>query len=880
LIGRSAMGGFLIRRLLPAAVIVPIVLGLLRLEGERLGLFGMTFGVGIMITANVLIVSALILWSARLLDRMDDQNIQADEALRRTEEKYRGIFENAAEGIFQTSLNGNLVTANPALARMFGYASADQMTSSVTDVATQLLADPGQGAEFVRRVREEDRISDFEVVGRRKDGSEVWLSMSGHALRDETGERVGIEGTIADITDQKQAEAEMVRARTLAEEASRAKSEFLANMSHEIRTPMNGIIGMSEILLDTELNPEQEEYARTVRGSGETLLTIINDILDFSKIDAGRLNLETIPFDLQREVEEVVSLLAGRAHEKGLELAAFIEPDVPSAIRGDPFRLRQVLTNLVGNAIKFTEEGEVLVHARTAGDSNGAVIVRFEVRDTGIGMGEEDQRRLFEAFSQADLSTTRRYGGTGLGLAISKQLVELMGGEIGAESEPGAGSAFWFTLRLEKQGDVAQRKPASRANLRDMRVLLVDDNATNRKILHRQMDTWGMRDGIAENGAQAIGMLRDAVHSGDPYDLAILDMQMPDMDGLQLARHMKADPELYGTRLVLLTSIGLDMGQEARDAGIDALLPKPVRQSRLYDTVATVMGGDEVGASRYPEKEELRRAVQGSLAEGEERPARGRILLAEDNLVNQRVALKMLERLGYQVDVAADGAEAVEAVMRSSYAAVLMDVQMPEMDGYEATREIRRREGNGHRTPIIAMTAHAMQSDREEALEAGMDEHITKPVKADVLREVLDRQLGGSAKADGTETPSPTEPGDAPGEPALDHSVLDRLRTLQSEDEPHLLKDLIEMFLEDTEERLGKLREAVREGDAESLRHEAHSLRGSSANMGAPAMARISRDLERAGDSDDLGDAPGLLGSLEQEFGRVRPALQTVLLNE
>jgi two-component system, sensor histidine kinase and response regulator len=877
LIGRSAMGGFLVRRLLPAAVIVPIVLGLLRLEGERTGLYGMTFGVALMIAANVLIVSALILWSARLLDRMDDKNRQAEAALRQTEEKYRGIFDNAAEGIYQTNLNGNLVTANPALARIFGYDSPDHMTSAVTDVGRQLYANPDQRTEFLRLVREEGRVSDFEVIGRREDGSEVWLSMSGHPLRDESGEVVGIEGTVADITDQKRAEAQMVKARKLAEEANRAKSEFLTNMSHEIRTPMNGIIGMSEILLDTELTPEQQEYARTVHDSGEILLTIINDILDFSKIEAGRLNIETIPFDLQREVEEVVSLLAGRAHEKGLELASFVEPDVPSAVQGDPFRLRQVLTNLVGNAIKFTEEGEVLVHARTATDSNEALIVRFDVRDTGIGMSEEDQQRLFEAFSQADLSTTRRYGGTGLGLAISKQLVELMGGEIGVESTPVAGSTFWFTVRLERQGDNAQRKPTSRTNLRDMRVLLVDDNATNRKILHRQIEIWGMRDGIAENAAQAIEMMRDAIHSGDPYDLAILDMQMPDMDGLQLARHMKADPELSRTRLVLLTSIGLDMGQEAREAGVDALLPKPVRQSRLYDTVATVMGTGEIEASRSPEKEELRRAVQGSLAVGEERPPRGRILLAEDNLVNQRVALKMLERLGYQVDVAADGAEAVEAATRSGYAAILMDIQMPEMDGYEATREIRRREGDAH-TPIIAMTAHAMQSDREKALEAGMDEHITKPVKADVLREVLEHQLGG--ETEGAEAPTPAEHGAAPEEPALDHSVLEHLRSLQSKDEPHLLRELIQMFLEDTEERIEKLREAVREEDLESLRHEAHSLRGSSANMGAPTIARISRELEHAGDSGNPEKASELLGTLEQEFGRVRPALQTVLLHE
>ncbi|HET7269875.1 MAG TPA: ATP-binding protein, partial [Rubrobacter sp.] len=439
LIGRNTTGGFLVRRLLPAAVIVPVVLGLLRLEGERAGLYGMTFGVALMIAANILITSGLILWSARLLDRSEDER-------RRAEEKYRGIFENAAEGIYQTDMNGNLITANPALARIFGYDSPEDMTSSVTDVGGQLYADTRWRAEFIRRLREEGGVSDFEVVGRRKDGSEAWMSMSGHLLREDDGDMVGIEGTVVDITDQKFAETQTIRARELAEEASRTKSEFLANMSHEIRTPLNGIIGMSDLLMDTELTEVQQEYVRTLVGSGESLLSIINDILDFSKVEAGRLNIETLSFDLQREVEEVVSMLAGRAHEKGLELASFVEPDVPSTVQGDPFRLRQVLTNLVGNAIKFTEEGEVVVHAGPAVDSNGALIVRFEVRDTGIGMSKEDQRRLFEAFSQADLSTTRRYGGTGLGLAISKQLVELMGGEIGAKSEPGAGSTFWFTV--------------------------------------------------------------------------------------------------------------------------------------------------------------------------------------------------------------------------------------------------------------------------------------------------------------------------------------------------------------------------------------------------------------------------------------------------
>jgi PAS domain S-box-containing protein len=639
-----------------------------------------------------------------------------------SEHRYQAIVDQAPDGILVfDAQSSEILEHNPGFLRLI-----DGPVNEPVGIDDELMPGDEPLGEVVESLVRDGMPRVIERGLRRRSGEVLEVACSLSLTR--YAGRQAVCAVVRDVTDQKRLEVAMERARDAALESARLKAEFLANMSHEIRTPMNGVIGMTGLLLDTPLNEEQREFAETIRSSGESLLTIINDVLDFSKIEAGKLQFETLDFDLRHALEGAAELLIERAMAKNLELAVHVDDEVPTALRGDQGRLRQVLVNLIGNAIKFTETGEVIVRASLVERGLDDAVVRIVVQDTGIGLPEHAQERLFQAFTQADGSTTRRYGGTGLGLAICRRLVELMGGKIGVTSKVGAGSTFWFTARFGLQSN-SSNETESLGGLQGRRVLVVDDNATNRRILQHQLSRWAVDHSSADGAESALRMLRAAAESGRPFELVILDRQMPEVDGLALAAMIRADALIQNVAAVMLTSLGRHDAVALAELGIDIHLTKPVKQAQLYECLTQALDA----------KVPSRRTPPPTPALAQQEPSKARVLVAEDNVVNQKVIQLLLARLGYGVDLVANGMEAIDALSRIRYDVVLMDWQMPELDGFETTRRIRSHEGGAARIPIIAMTASALVGDREACLEAGMDDYLTKPIKTSELQEVMER---------------------------------------------------------------------------------------------------------------------------------------------
>ena len=824
---------------------------------------------------------------------------RAEESLRESEELFRTITISANDAIIKLDHEGRISYWNRAAEEIFQYTMEEVLGRNLHTMlapsrfhaqhieAFNTFRETGSGAAIGKTL---------ELAALRKNGEEfpVELSLSAVQIKG-NWEAIGI---LRDITERKKAEEELRRSNQLLEEAvakanklavqaetaNRAKSEFLANMSHEIRTPMNGILGMTDLLLNTALEGEQRRYTEIIQSSGDALLALINDILDFSKIEAGRLELETIDFDLQSMMDNLCSSLAMKAQEKGLEFICTEGPDVPEILQGDPGRLRQILTNLVGNAIKFTRSGEVTVRITVESETDDDVLLRFTVRDTGIGIPTEKFAILFDKFSQVDASTTRQYGGTGLGLAISKQLAIMMGGEIGVRSEKGRGSEFWFTARLLKSSAGETLKAPVHSSMQGARVLIVDDNATNREVLRVQTASWGMIPSEAVDGPGALQMLYQALDTGTIYSLAIIDMQMPGMDGEQLGRAIRSDRRFDMTGMVLMTSMGMrGDAQRVEDAGFSAYLTKPVRPSELHTCLATVlMQKGKASEGRPIVTRHSIRDVFHILAKDREKQAR--ILIVEDNLINQQVAQEILNEFGLLSDTAVNGAEALKILSETQYDLVLMDVQMPVMDGLEATKKIRSAESGGinPEIPIVAMTAHALQSDRDMCLKAGMSDYVSKPVNPKALAEVLEKWLpegkgafseeavkaekaeeGKVAEADARDTGDQTE--------LKTYSVINRegilICTMGNE---KLAARILDAFITELPGLVNMLSEYASNEDGESATRQAHTIRGAAASTGCETIQQIALKMEMAARESRFGDITAMIPDLKGQLEKVR----------
>jgi len=818
----------------------------------------------------------------------DEQQTQWESS-----ERVQSIVETASDPIIGSDHSGNIIAWNSAAERTFGYSAEEVMNRSVAILMPERFAELHERAMeravaagklfYARSVR--------EVFGRKKDGTEFPVEVSISSWRhrgemfftaiirditerkqkDEALRRAKeeLELRVAERTaellkmyeNQKKTEAELVRAVEVAEGASRAKSEFLANMSHEIRTPINAIIGMSELALQTSLTEEQREYLETVETASNHLLGVINDILDFSRMEAGKLDIISTPFSLRDAVADAMTTIAGQAHAKGLELVYQVQPTIPDPLIGDPGRLRQILVNLGGNAVKFTPAGEISMDVTMDAETDEDVILHFSVSDTGVGIPAEKREKIFQAFEQVDTSMTREFGGTGLGLTISAQLVHMMNGLIWVESELGKGSTFHFTVQFGIQGFAAEAPSMQDVSkLKDVPALVVDDNGTNRRILKQMLLQWGMKVMTVESGPSGLKALHEAADRGEPYSLVVTDVMMPEMDGFEFARRIVEEGSLKPCTIMMLTSAG-QRGDAARcmELGIGAYLLKPVKAADLLYTIRTVLDED-CQAGSQPSL-----ITRHSIRESR---LRLHILLAEDNVVNQKVATKMLERIGHTVSVASTGKDALDMTAESAFDLVLMDVQMPVMDGLTATKLIRERElATGLHTPILAMTAHAMKGDEEKCLAAGMDGYLSKPIKINELLEAIEN-MARTSEQEREEAPSA-----APQLPILDYEgALERVGG-----DEELLRDVAGLFVEECPRLISNIEEAIRHKDAHALERSAHELKGAAGNFAAAAVVDSAFKLETMGRSGELGPASRTFVELESKIERLKQDLGAVI---
>jgi PAS domain S-box-containing protein len=814
---------------------------------------------------------------------IDSVNIY--RALEENEKKYRTLFEDSRDAIYITTAHGRFLDVNQATLDLFGYSREELMNLD----AHKVYVDPNDRLKFQEVIDQRGSVRDFEASLRRKDGSKMDCLLTTIAQRSNDGRIVAYQGIIRDITAQNRAKTvlveynkELQEAQAAAEAANEAKSTFLANMSHEIRTPMNGIIGMTSLLEETNLTPEQKDQVITIRNSSDALLTIINEILDFSKVESGQFELEHQPFDLRTCIEDALDLLAHRAAEKGLDLVYIIDSKAPDTIYGDVTRLRQIIINLLNNAIKFTETGEVVVSVSSLvigpppKQENGQAIIdqgarcqlQFSVRDTGIGIPTDRIDHLFKPFVQVDASTTRRYGGTGLGLVICKRLSEMMDGTMWVESEEAVGSTFYFTIQTyEARKKVQSYLSEGHPKLNERRLLIVDDNETNRLILTQHAKAWGMSYRDTADPTEALTWLQQ----NEYFDLAILDMAMPQMDGLTLANKIRRldDEGMSKLPIILHTAMNkheIIQNDEYDAARITAFLSKPLKPSLLFDTLVTVFTGQ-------PSPVRRRDSIQVSRVDSKERQLVPlRILLAEDHPTNQKLFLTYLDQLGYRADVAANGLEAIEALERQPYDVILMDVQMPEMDGLDATRHIRRQWSNGQKPRIIAMTANAMQGDREKCLAAGMDDYVTKPFRKDKLAEVLSKCrpiTNGSVTKRGEVEESNFQTAEVIDLVALDELLEDL------DGERARLAEMIDSFLEETPPLLVQMRQAMEQHNMTTLGRAAHTIKSSSNTFGAATLAGVCQEIEEKSRLGKLESVTHLVNKVATEYERVKKALET-----